>query len=389
MKKQKAAALLLGFTLTAFSFAACNVEFKKDAETSEATEAIATEEKETEAMTENETESTEPSEKPTEASEETEPDISSDVIGEGYGPDRYTAYRDFATELKEEDDDLLFNYMENYSFDDIYRFDLTTYCPETGEVSVYYCSDDGFMHLQITYVIDESSREDALIAFNSYEDFMKLPFMTARVPADLITDSVPDGFYFGDVLAVNEDLDTFFISLSEPVILTEEEFLNLKVGDKIRVDLVGLEYVTVESVDESKTDWGRVRFNSTSDSGYDYCINISKCSYTPDETDYYLYGVNDYPVTINEKYIAMPIADNCMIDDTNYLAGAYIEDAKKYAMENNLTTPFGQCSLWYFNVTESLFDLEPSNGWIQFSGLGYPTIVKDGKISEVHFYSWS
>ena len=186
MKKQKAAALLLSLTLAASAFAACNVEFQNDTETSETTE--------TEATTENETESTDkPTEKPTDTSEETEPDISSDVIGEGYGPDRYTAYRDFATELKEEDDDLLFNYLENYSFDDIFRFDLTTYCPETGEVSVYFCSDDGFMHLQITYVIDESSREDALIAFNSYEDFMKLPFMTARVPADLITDSVPDG----------------------------------------------------------------------------------------------------------------------------------------------------------------------------------------------------
>ncbi len=379
MKNMRKLAIAVCLSMAVTMFASC-------APTTEQTK----EKKETEAVTEEVTEEpTKAPEEPTDVPDEPLPSddivIMTDVIlDDASGDARYAAYLDFATKLHEENADLRFTYYDNYNTTPV-SFCLQTYDPATGTYTIYFCSDDGEMNVEDSYTLDEIYRDGAMSYTCSYDAFMQIPCM-CLASTDGIADRIDDGRYFGSIVAVSENADELLIYAGKQISLSEEEFLALKPGDKIEVGLYDYDYMTVVSVDESKTDGDRVEF----DSEYMDIWFTQGGKYAENDTDFILMSSNDCPVYSFEKLTRIHIASDCEIDDHGFaiytMPEGYQENAKAFAELMGLDAPFASSACFYYS--EALQDLEfryeSSNGWIPVYGFLWPFEVTNGQISSMY-----
>ncbi len=347
------------------------------------------EEEETEIETE--TEETEPTEAPTEPTEEPttvpteeptteplteEPPVTTPEIyvDKGFGTMRYSTYMSLCSELNDGNSDYLFGFERHYNSRPV-EFELLAYDPESKILTTYYCDDSGELIVLETNDIDED--EEYMIKYLvTFDVLSKYPCMVESDfcygEEDLVS-SLPDGYYFGRIVAVSNDGTRALLSLGEGIILSEEEYKNLKVGDKIKVDQYEGEYATVTEVIETDDSYD-IKFD------LDF-IWFRQGTYLDDESAYILLSQSDQPVTINDSLIYLDLASDCEVKDSFgwLLYGGYEEGMEKMIEEEGYTNPLQTSSFWYYNYI-SEFKSESSNDWTPMYGLIHPAVIENGEI---------
>jgi len=381
MRRFKLVALLICLSLIMSMAVSCSGSSK------ERTKRHDRDDDEEETEIETETEETTPTEAPTEPTEEpttepteeptTEPPVTTPEIyvDQGFGSMRYSTYMSLCSELNDANKDYLFGFREDFDNRPI-EFDLLTYDPDSKILTTYYCDDSGNLIELDTNRIDAG--EEYMIEYLlTFDELSKYPCM---IDADYMNSkiefvsSLPDGKYFGSIDAISNDGTKALLSLGEGVILSEEEYKNLKVGDKIKVDFYDTEYITVTEVNDTDDPYMGIRFD------IDY-VWFSQGAYTDNSTDYVLLTDSDVPVSTNDRLVIIDLASDCEVDDTFgwLMAEGYEEGMKKMIEDEGYTNPLQTSSFWYFHYTYE-YKIESSNGWTPMWGLVLPAVVKNGEL---------
>lgn len=373
MKRYKITALMLSLAFVFASLTACSsakgeeVKVRPQNEDDEVIEI---------SVDESSDQSEETEETPKETkSEDTEIVTEATVVKEDFGTARYNSYMEYCGELHEENENLVFAFSLDFSFSP-YQYDLVAYDPTSEEYVKYYCNNEGVMSPVGKGTAGGDLDSYAIYGALPYEEFIKLPYMMETDSEKLpeMVDSLPDGLYFGSVMAISDDATKLYLCVGEGVIFTKEEYLALKEGDKIRVDFYGTEFVTVESVDESVTDSNRVKLDSE---GIWFVCGEG----TTSPTDYILYTDSDNPIYINEKIVCVPVSEECQIVDYFgwLLNEGYESDMKDFQEAQGLDTLLSKTEFWYYHLT-SQFSYESSCGFIPVWGFVYPVYIMDGQV---------
>ncbi len=349
------------------------------------------EEEETEIETETETEETEPTEAPTEPTEEpttvpteeptteppTEPPVTTPeiYIDKGFGTMRYSTYMSLCSELNDGNSDCLFGFAERYK-DKPNEFDLLVYDPDSNELTTYFCDNSGELSVLETESIDEGE-EYMIKELLTFDKLSKYPCMIdsrySYGEEDFVS-SLPDGYYFGRIVAVSNDGTRVLLSLGEGIVLSEEEYKDLKVGDKIKVDQYEGEYATITEVIET-------------DDSYDIKFDLDFLWFSQgtfdDESAYILRSQSDIPVTINDSLIYLDLASDCEVKDFFgwLMYEGYEEGMEKMIEEEGYTNPLQTSSFWYYNYI-SEHKIESSNDWTPMYGL-INAVIENGEIVKI------
>lgn len=376
---KKKLALIICIALTLSMLASCDK--KETNETKETSEETTTTAAETVAE-ETTTEETTTEETTTE--ETSEPDPADFVLDEKFSTDRLEAYRECATKLYEANDKYRFRFDSEYmsgSNEDV----LFAYDPETGIETEFY-ADNGVLTKVNSYKYNDEHIEEMVGFFDSYENFMRFPLMTYLViDDDAYVEELPDGHYIGYLVAINtEDTNKVLVLLGEPLVLTEEEYNNLKPGDKIQG--VFDDVATVESVDESITGPGRVTLSEYDENGSSISFYPEQGSkYAANDTDYLLSYSNDVPVAKKYYFTELTVSSDCEIEDGYYanmcMYEGYEEDLQNFISENGFTDPLST-SVVYFDY---LRDAESANGWVKASANMWPCKITNGQLTYINF----
>ena len=375
-------ALIVSVALMLSMFASCDKKETKTDETKETAEETTAAETDAEETTSEETTTEETAEETTE--ETSEPDIADSVLDETYSTDRFEAYRECATKLHELNDKYRFCYNVDYKTDSE-DYLLYVYDPETG-IETGFLADNGVLTKADSYKYNEEYIEDMAGSFNSYENFMRLPLMTALImDDDAYVEELPDGHYIGYIIAVNtEDTSKVLVYMGEPLALTEEEYNNLKPGDKVQGAFDDV--ATVESVDESVTGPGRVTLSEYVETGSSVSFYLEQGSkYAANDTDYMLIYSNDVPLAKKYYFTELTVSSDCKIEDDYYanmcMYEGYEEDLKNFISENGFTDPLST-SVVYFH---SLKFAGSTGEWVVASANMWPCKITNGQLTYINF----
>lgn len=378
---KKKLALILCVALTLSMLASCDK--KETNETKETSDETTTAETVAEETTTEETTTEETTEETT-TEETTEPDIADSVLDGEYSTDPFEAYKECATKLHELNDKYRFCYNVDYKTASE-EYMLYVYDPETG-IETGFLADNGVLTKADSYKYNEEYIEDMAGSFNSYENFMRLPLMTGLVmDDDAYVEELPDGHYIGYIVAVNtEDTSKVLVSLGEPLALTEEEYNNLKPGDKVQGAFDDV--ATVESVDESVTGPGRVTLSEYVETGSSISFYLEQGSiYAANDTDYMLIYSNDVPLAKKYYFTELTVSSDCKIEDDNFanmcMYEGYEEDLKNFISENGFTDPLST-SVVYF---DSLRVASSTGEWVEAHGNMWPCKVTNGQLTYINF----
>jgi len=379
MKRIRAGALLICLSLILVSLTSCDSTSSKETRRSRDRRNRSTEEAETEEtqseetapvtdVTETETEVTEPTVEPT-----------FDTSDEDPGDLRYEIYMEFCKGYSEIDRNYLFGFSENYGTSPM-TFNVLMYEPDFKTLNTYYYDDYNSFDLIDSELITEDT-EYKIKNLLPYEEFSKFPCMISEDEfwePIVFADKIEDGRYFGDSIAFSNDGTKAFLLLGEGIIYTEEEFNNLKVGDKIKIDFYETEYATVTEVNDSDEAYDRVKFD------IDY-IWFDKGVYTENKTDYILMSDSENPVYTNTRLVILDIAPDVKVTDRySWLMGDGYEDAQAQFIEDNgYTNPLQMTPFWYYSSIYE-FRRESSNGWSPMFGLIYPVVIENGEIASIN-----
>ena len=252
--KKLTAAILCLFVLSLF----CGCDKSETKETKDTTEDTTTEEI---IESTEETEITESS-SDTEIPEETEeykyikaPFYDNYVGDESKFSDIYSEFREYATALHEEDDSLLFGYGHNTAGELMWENVLLTYDGTT--VRAYRDNDGKVEEVEQEYYgydVENWKPEKFLMPYDVFMDFPSLDNFAffddevmTTMDANTIFDPLEDGEYGGWYYAFSSDMKYIYCSvgIATKIDKTPEECLNLKVGDKVKLDGETIEVTAV------------------------------------------------------------------------------------------------------------------------------------------------
>ena len=368
MKKLRIVSLVISMSLLAMMFGSCDSKDKNKKSVKVRTEE--TEETETSEETETEETTTEETTEATttETTASTEPKISLGTL-------RYEAYMEYAKTQSETADYLLYGFITDYNYSPL-QYDLLVCDPQIGELTTYYYTDDGVWTVSSTESIEEDDYRIKNLL--SYDELIKLPCMFDN--DDLYgkfsyENTIEDGVYYGSVIAISEDTTKAYVRIGEGIILTEEEFNSLEVGDKIQIDENGYEYATVTAINDSDDAYNRVELDCE-------WVWFDKGVYTANENDYILMTDSENPITINDRIIEIPISPDCEVTDMFgwLIEDGYEEDMNLFIEEQGIDSALAKSTFWYYAHTYQ-YRSEESNGWLPMWGLIYPAVIENGELT--------
>lgn len=154
------------------------------------------------------------------------------------------------------------------------------------------------------------------VAFD-YDDFKKLPtYINATQAAELyvtdLVEEIPDGDYFGELLAFSPDGKKALVEIAEPIVISKEEYDSLSAGDRFE-SLYDSPWYSEEFFDctigEDRSIMTNIIFIENSDGNYTLGFN---------DGDY---------VQSNVRYAVIDISPDLMIyDPTNWENSDYDEN---------------------------------------------------------------
>lgn len=320
-------------------------------------------------------------------SEETTAETVDNVVAKGFGAERFKSYRDYATQLHNENPDLRFYYEENYEYKPL-QFNLCVFDPEWASVMIYYCSDMGEMQLLETYTVENP--EALLATTNSYETFMNMPLMMSGAGSnDNFVGSIDDGRYFGSIIAFNESATKMLVSVGTPITMTKDELLSLKEGDKVEVGLSYLDYITVKVVNTSAYGSDRIVFDTSYvvDGETLYADIRLEVDPYPDGSDYIFMIGNENPLAKDYKVVELTVSPDCEISEIGFasvmIGGEFADDMKEFIDEQGYTTVLSKTITYYYAMELDDFKRETSNGWFPVYGLLYPVCIENGQVTKM------
>lgn len=404
MKKTKIFAASLAVCIAMTSLAACNDDSAKEtkATTEESQETEVTET--TLAEAEEETTATEAEETSAETTEtepeETEPEIDLTLYQEGSFYDFqnseedlkwYNMTHELAQQIVEENPD---ETMYFGVYDDL---DFNFYCFYFGNVGWHWddCEDGEYPFSWYEWsakndelrFVDGSDLCDGPAYSFTYEDFMSLPIYPLwehignSGPLEVV-DNTPDGEYNCIIRAISLDGTKLLAIVQDPIIISAEEYANIKPGDHISVADNDPRYdYKLDVRDDFSFDEPEKMFR-------DNILFFQECedgNYMlvcplPDggtETGFY--------TSYNSRMVFIDIDPECeVIDD--------------FCTSNDDFTPYGFVdgpnaitrSFYFFYQTHYYTHSKPvdvpiCNDWIRFSSKNVPIVVKDNAIVKITF----
>ncbi len=214
--------------------------------------------------------------------------------------------------------------------------------------------------------------------------FSALPCMCNFFSGNTVTEmSDPtDGRYFGSIVAAAVDGSSVLLLIGDPIILTEEEYSDLEIGDVIDCPPMydGEEPgMTVTDI----LDSGRNRYVQL-DNGAAECWFVQG-SYTEDPTDYILMTSSDNPVWLNPRLVLVSLADNCDVSDTYSFLFSNGDDSQFDGWNTDPdANAFTSSVYWYYETSVQLNPPEVVNGWVPADGLVYPVVIENGEVTSIN-----
>ena len=360
MKMKKTVALLLSLMLTASVFAACDKEKTKEKKISKTTE-----EETEEETTAGESTTTE---------ETTETSASEIHIAhlsdyDDLTPDEvYEKYRAFATELEQKNNEAGFYYGFYAHFQDRKQIWILAVSNGVSDFG-YYTSINGEM-IDVTEELGWDMPEKGIFSFKL---FMRFPCILELrfTEIDEFAESLDDGVYYGNILAVSENVDKMMVEVWEPVQFTPEEYSALKVGDIVYED----EYseLSVESIDDDR---------NVILSNPDMFIVKDKSS---EGNGNYILTCLGYSVGDHHMLALVSVDPNCKIEDHYSWVYSEIEGYEDYLNDNPDLTAVEKTPFWYGSRRHASFFLPLGNGWEENSSSLNPVFIENNTIVEVRF----
>lgn len=348
MKNKKLIAAFLSVSMLMALGGCDKSESKKtdDTEESETTETTAedtepTETTETEESSEEtgETEKTEDTEEPEESTKGT---YYGNYAGdESKFSDTYDDLRYFATKLNESNGDLLYGFGRNDTsedyYDPVWEYVLLVY--DGNEVLAYHDTDGNIEQVEqifYGYAQEEWKPEEFLF---EYEDFMEYPFLddfpgfidvyvNEIVDPKTIDDVLPDGGYGGQVRGFSADMKYMYCQIGpeKTINKTKEECLDLKVGDKVKLDGEEMEVTSIEFREDEESGWANcyiITLGVIDEGGYFVAVHVDENGAADDMSIFSAFG---NPTFSYYKLCKVPIAEDAEIYFKVYLNGQYKED---------------------------------------------------------------
>ncbi|MBO7450319.1 MAG: hypothetical protein J6U54_08095 [Clostridiales bacterium] len=277
-------------------------------------------------------------------------------------------YRAFAEGLHKDEPDLKFGFMEITIKGDLVWVLATS--DGNGTYAEYACVDG-----KMTDITNPDHADSIDFYVTSFDNFMLLPCVTElnSYTYDEVVESIDDGTYYGDIMAISDDGNYMLILAGEPVSFTQEEYDHLEVGDVVYHNDYCDEDVYIESFNDNG-------FATLSESD----LWIAENSFTDDEHEYMLFSSSYNPVTVNAKVVVVGISPDCEIEDTyrNLLvepdSDSEPEGYAEYLEDLDDPTVLEKTVYWFYSSMHC--DLSSlGNGWTDNRGLLYPIVIKNGE----------
>ena len=375
MKRIKIQALILSLALAATVISACSskktdetikvrsheTEEETTPETEDTTEATTIEEITVETTEETTTEET--------TTEETTVETAPPIEDDSFGTVRYNAYMALAEEHYNANAACLFVFKEDRE-QEVNTYDLVIY--ENGSFTRYFFNDENEMEEKETgsYDLETLNKYDNPL---TYPELCELPCMIPNMNFNGFegyADSIENGTYFAVFYAVTIDGTKFAAAYGRPIEFTEEEFLNLQVGDKLGSG----GFLEVEYVDEGKTEADRVWPNSQN-----YYF-VKGGPFASSEDNFVLVADNDIPCLTDNAWKILEVAPECTITDKTIVVD---DTGLDEFLENQKGYPLVMQTKFWFYLTTGDFRFESSNGWQPAAARLYPFVIENGQIVEM------
>ena len=332
------------------------------------------EEEETSEETEEPSETTvETSEETTVSSEttETEPTSDQDTSATIDISEHYDLFTGFAAGEYESDPGAEFAFVNNYQEGDLSWMLAVKY---TDGSLVIYKKDGSEVVAALPAdlsVNTEYFAEESVVPYEMFKDYPCILDMDLYGGPYAVSGSIPDGYYYGNLLALSMDGNYALIQYGEGVIYTEDEYNALQVGDTVTYPGWDGEEgtATVTSIDED--GWMHLDQDD---------LYFVQGAYTPDPTQYCLLSSSDNPVYSNEGIALVPISDDCVVTDTFGMLYTDLEWAD-YNLQPKTGEPLLDSFYFYLETHVPYVPHYVSNGWMETYGLLYPVEVTDGQIT--------
>ena len=318
---------------------------------SEVKETDAEEEEETTEQVTEETETTEISKETekTEETEDTEPEESTEGTYYGnYAGDEsefskiYTELRNYATELNESNGGLLYGFGSNTvsetTYDLIWEYVLLTY--DGNQLTAYHDIDGKIEPVELQeygYLAGEWEPKKFLF---EYEDFMEYPFLDdfsnfvdeyfhSEVDPRNIDAVLDDGGYGGWLRGFSGDMKYAYCQFGPESTIDKsmEECLNLKEGDKVKVDGEEFEVSAVEFQEEEGVFLSGCYVISLGEIDYGgYFVGISVDD-NGNAENMSIFDCFGNPTYSYHRLSKVPIAEDAEINVSVYLNGGYADES--------------------------------------------------------------
>ena len=284
--------------------------------------------------------------------------------------EQYDLFTAFAAGEYENDPGAKFSFITNYYDGELYWMLAAGY--SDGSTVVYKTEDSAVVPAEDNEISDNAQyyAETTVIPYEQFKDYPCIIDMDLYGAPYEITESIPDGFYYGEALAFSMDGNYALVQYGKGVIYTEDEYNALSVGDTVTYPgWDGEDHIaTVISVDD-----GWVTFDDSD-------VWFVQGAYTPDPTQYCLLTYSDNPLYSYEGVALLPISDECEVTDTFGMLYTDLEWTD-YNLEPKTGEPLLDSFYFYLETHVPFASHYVSNGWMETYGLLYPIVVTDGQVT--------
>ena len=386
------------------SFAGCNKTEGEKTDKTEASTAVSVTEKteeaeESEKMEPDKTEPTGDVPEPTSAETSGKPDYFTNYAGdESRFSELYDEFRSFATALNSENPDNLYGIVQNSVGGDMnWEYAFLVY--DGTNVKAYHEEGEDLAETELSFYGygDEGMKPESFLL--PYDKFMEIPFLVdfsflseyggslKDTDMDVI---LPDGGYCGNVFGFSSDMKYLYSRFGQVLKpdLTPEECLNLKVGDKVKLNGEEYEVTRAEIQEDYKPFPGNyvLDLGDTDNGGYFLAVKLDDNGQAECYSVYTCFGYTAYDMG---KLARIEIADDADIE--LYVFNGYTDFEQIHIKGSELKE---KCDFW---LTVSPDAVVYENGGIGLnsafymgmnvdeSGQALPVQIKDGKIVYMNF----
>ena len=365
MKALRTTAVLLTSAILALSVVSCSSEKDNDDDAGERTDAESVEEQENVDPADTEGEAADPTVTVT-------PGIAPANAGTvPYFPDDYLVNQDY---------DILMNFIEEKNAEDgSYTFSIAESYDANARAwywGIWVIEPDGSAveYRNIDGVAAESGQSIDFWYGDSYDydTISRVPVLfDTQTSSCNVVDSLKDGLYIGSLIGVSIDCSYVVANIGSAIYRSADELAGLEPGDVVSFPELDLE-LTIDTIDGD--------YISFTDSWY-YLV-LHQAQRFSDRAIYALCEAGDCPVGYDYRLAVLPVADNCVVNDTFSILTGRDKVDPSLSQGNSLSESY----YWTYLISDDAPDMIyyraalSNNGYVYAYGLTYPLELSDGRV---------